>query len=269
MTLPVHLSTPADAVPVGPAERLCRLGGASAAVLIFAAGGIAPNPPVHGGTDAAVLAHFRAHHADTLTGTFLWALALVALLVFTAAALRGADRARHAAGGAPGVAAALSPLAAVVTVAMLMVAQAGAAATANVGRHATDAGLLRALDDIGHMVAHLTVLPFGLFTLATGLTLYHARLGARWVAGAGVAVGAAMLLSGVWVATGGDVVHNLGGLTWLATLLWLVAQSGTLALAGRAPRVRHDALAGGHAREVGPALGRDPRALAGAIPREA
>jgi hypothetical protein len=255
MTDPVHIPTPPGAAPVGPAERLCHLSGAAAAVLIFAAGAVAPNPPVHGGTDAAVLAHFRAHHADTLNGTFVWALGLVALLVFTSAALRGADRARRGIGEAPGVAAALSPLAAVVTVAMLMVAQAGAAATANVGHHATDAGLLRALDDIGHMVAHLTVFPFGLFTLATGLTLRHARFGARWVAGAGVGIGAAMLLSGVWVATGGDVVHNVGGLTWLATLLWLVAQSGTLALAGRAPRARHDALAGVLARDVGAAPG--------------
>lgn len=255
MPIADHSLPPATApARVGPAERLARLAGVAATVLLVAVDAIAPNPPMHGGSDAEVLAHFRVHHADTLRGTFVAMLGLLALLTFTAAVLRGAARARRRAGVEPGVSAWLAPLAAVVTVALLVVSQAAAAATANVGRHSTDVGLLRALDDVGHMAAHLTVFPFGLFTLAAGLTLLEARFGARWVAGLGVAVGAAMLVSGVWVAAGGQTLHDVGGLTWLATFLWLVAQSVALGVTDRAPR----------ARPAG-----DPRALDDAVRRSA
>jgi hypothetical protein len=235
MTTHARLPFPA---PVPRPERLTRLSGVAAAGLFLAVDAIAPNPPMHGGTDAAVLAHFRAHHADSMRGAFVAMLGLAALLVFTAAVLRGAARARRRIGAEPGVAAVLTPLVAAVTVGLLMVSQAGAAATANVGQHTTDVGLLRAMDDIGHMAAHLAVFPFGLFTLATGLALREARFGARWVASLGAGVGTAMLLSGLWVAVGGQTVHNLGALTWLATFLWLAAQSVALGLADRAPRGR-------------------------------
>jgi hypothetical protein len=223
---------------VGRAERWCRASGAAASVLIFAAGAFAPNPPMHGGTDAALVEHFRTHHDGTLRGVFSWALGAMALLLFASVVARGADRARRAAGREPGVAPTFMLLTGVTAVGMLMVAQAGAAATAAIGHHATDMAVARGLDEIGHMVAHLSVVPLGLFVLATGLTLAEAGLGVRWLARTGVVVGAAAALSGIWVAVGGQGLHNAGGLCWLAMMLWWMAQSATLTWAVARPRAR-------------------------------
>jgi hypothetical protein len=173
-----------------------------------------------------------------MKGVFAWVLGALALLLFVATVVRAGERAKRALGGEPGVLRPFTLLVAAAAIGMLLAAQAGAGATAVVGHHGTDAGLLRALDEIGHMLAHLSVVPLGLLTAAMALTLADARLGPRWLAYLGVAVGALMAVSGIWVVVGGQRLHDAGGLTWLGSLLWWIAQSVTLTLHGRAPRER-------------------------------
>ena len=232
---PTVYNAPAPAAAPRGADRWTLASGIAAAVLIFSSGAFAPNPPVHG-TDAVLLAHFRTTYDGTMQGVFVWILGAMALLLFAAALVRAAARAGRAAGREPGVMPLFTLLTATAAVGMLVAAQAGAAATAVVGHHATDAALPRAFDEIGHMLAHLSVVPLGLFMLAGGLTLLDARLGARWLAAAGVPMGLAMALSGTWVFLGGQSLHNAGGLTWLGLVLWLVAQSASLLWATRPRR---------------------------------
>jgi len=229
--------TPTDLSPTPTrgqsAERWGGLSGIAASVLIFVSGAFAPNPPSHDGTDAAMLAHFRTHYDGTMQGVYAWMLGAMALLLFAAVLVRAVERARRAAGREPGVLTTLTLLAATVAAGRLVAAQAGAAATAVVGRHATDAALPRAFDELGHMLAHLSVVPLGVFVLASALALRDARVGARWLAALGVPIGVFMTLSGTWVFIGGWPLHNAGGLGWLAMLLWWIAQGVSLVRAGR------------------------------------
>ncbi|MDF1504981.1 hypothetical protein [Roseisolibacter sp. H3M3-2] len=231
---PTVLASDAAAPRIAPAERWAALSGVAASLLAFFSGAFAPNPPTHG-TDAVLLAHFRTHHDGTMRGVFALMLAAMALLVFAAAVANAARRAGKARGRDAGLLAALTLLTGAAAVGMLVAAQAGAAATAVVGHHAADAALPRAFDEIGHMFAHLSVLPLGAFMIAAGAALLQVRLGARWVAAAGIPAGAAMMLSGTWVFVGGDRVHDAGGFAWLAMILWWIAQGVALWWAGRAP----------------------------------
>lgn len=225
-----------SAPAVGGAERWAAASGALASVLIFMSGAFAPGPPSHGGTDAALLAHFRTYHDGTMRGVFVWMLGAMALLVFAAVVARRAEQARRAAGAEPGVLPLVTLLMAVTAVGMLVAAQAGAAATAAVGHHATDAAIPRALDEFGHMLAHLSVIPLGLFSVAAGLTLREARLAAGWLAAVGVAIGLVMAATGAWVVFGGDLLHNVGGgIGWLGSFLWWIAVSVAL-VRGASPR---------------------------------
>ncbi|GLC23840.1 hypothetical protein [Roseisolibacter agri] len=220
---------PATPPTVGRVERWAGASGALASVLIFMSGAFAPGPPSHGGTDAALLAHFRTYYDGTMRGVFVWMLGAMAVLVFAAVVARRAERATRAAGGEPGVLPTVTLLMAVTAVGMLVAAQAGAAATAAVGHHATDAAIPRALDEFGHMLAHLSVIPLGLFSVAAGLTLREAQVGARWLAWLGVAIGLEMAATGAWVVFGGDLLHNVGGgIGWLGSFLWWIAVSVAL-----------------------------------------
>jgi hypothetical protein len=172
-----------------------------------------------------------------MKGVLVWMLGAMALLLFAATVVRVADQARRAAGREAGVLPTFTLMAAVTAVGMLVAAQSAAGATAVIGHHATDPSVARGLDEIGHMLAHLSVLPLGLFGLALGLTLLDARLVSRWLAGAGVAIGAALSLSGIWVVVGGTTLHDVGGLFWLSSMLWWAALSATLVWTGRRGRV--------------------------------
>jgi hypothetical protein len=238
MTAP--LPTPA---PIAPAERWARASGIAVTALLIAAGALAPDPPMHGGTEAAILSHYRAHHDGILAGSFLWTLAMMALLLFAAAVVRGAQRAREAAGHAAGVLPTFTMLAAAATAGMLIASQACTSAAAVIGHHATDTLVVRGLDEIAHMLAHLAMVPLGVLVLAMGLTLARARLGSRAVAGVGAALGAALAATASWVFVGGTRLHLAGVLCLFGILLWWVVQSVVLVLADRSPRP-HAGLAG-------------------------
>ena len=223
---------------VAPAERWARASGIAVTALVIAAGALAPDPPMHGGTEAAILSHYRAHHDGILAGGFLWTLAMMALLLFAAAVVRGAQRAREAAGHAAGVLPTFTLLAAAAAAGMLLASQACTSAAAVIGHHATDTLVVRGLDEIAHMLAHLAMVPLGVLVLAMGLTLARARLGSRAVAGVGAALGAALAGTASWVFVGGTRLHMAGVLCLFGILLWWVVQSAVLVLADRAPRER-------------------------------
>ena len=86
----LHSTTPV--APIGAAERIARASGIAVTFLLVAAGVLAPDPPMHGGSDAAILAHYRSHHDGILAGAFVWTLAMVALLLFALAVARAAER---------------------------------------------------------------------------------------------------------------------------------------------------------------------------------
>ena len=228
---------PAAQLDTPAAQRWLRASGLLVPVLFFVSDAFAPNPPVHGGTDAALLAFYRDHHAGILTGVFAGALAMVALLSFSVAVVEAAAAARRAAGRSP-VASGVVGVFAGVAGAMMMASQAATGATAVIGAHATDAGVVRGLDEIAHMLAHIAMLPLGILVLAMGLTLTTARAGARAVAVAGAVAGGALALTSSWVFVGGSSLHNLGVLAFFATFLWCVVQSVVLVRAGRPARLR-------------------------------
>ncbi len=167
---------------------------------------------------------------------FVWSLATLALLLFTAAVVRGAQRARASAGRDAGVLPLFALLAATAAAGMLLASQAAMAAETALGHHATDTGVIRGLDEISHMLAHLAMAPLGTLGLALGLLLADARLGPRPVALAGAALGAALAGSASWVFVGAQWLHDVGALCLFGTMLWWVVQSLALVLAGRPPR---------------------------------
>ena len=230
-----HPTTPA---PVARTERWARASGIAVTTLVIAAGTLAPDPPMHGGTEVAILAHYRAHHDGILAGAFLWALAMMALLLFAAAVVRGAQRAREAAGRGAGVLPTFTLLAAAAAAGMLLASQACTGAAAVIGHHATDTIVVCGLDEIAHVLAHLAMVPLGILVLAMGLTLAGARLGRRAVAGVGVALGAALTATASWVFVGGARLHLAGVLCLFGVLLWWVVQSAVLVVADRAPSAR-------------------------------
>ena len=239
MSPSLHTSaSPTPPSAVGAAERWCRASGVAAALLSFFSGAFAPNPPMQGGTDAALVEHFRVHYDGTMQGVFCLMLGSMAILLFATALVQGAARRRRAAEREAGILPLFTLLTATVAVGMLVAAQAGAAATAAIGHHATDMAVARGLDEIGHMLAHLAVIPLGLFLLSAGLTLADAAFGPRWLAWAGAAVGVYLALSGVWVFVGGQGLHDAGGFGWLGMVLWFAAQGAALALADRPARIR-------------------------------
>ena len=222
-----------DATPSpSPGERWSLVSGIAVTVLLLAAGAVAPDPPSHGGTDAAMLAHYRAHAPGILTGVYLWGLAMVALLLFAVALVRAAGRADRLAGREGGMLPAYTLVIATVAVAMLLVSQACLGAAAILSDR-TDLGTtIRVIDEISHMVAHVAMLPTGVFVLAAGLTAWHARIGARWVAGFGAVSGAALAATASWVFVGGQALHDAGVFALLAFLLWTPAQGVALLRAG-------------------------------------
>jgi hypothetical protein len=224
-------------VAIAPAQRWLRASGVAIPVLFLLSGALAPNPPAHGGTDAGLLAFYRGHHDGILAGVFVAALAMLALLVFAAAVVDAATEARHPA-GRPAAGLAYVPVLAAAAAGMMLASQATTGATAVVGTHASDAAVVRGLDEIAHMLAHLAMLPLGALVLAMGLVLAGAGAGARSVALAGAVAGGALTLTSSWVFVGGAALHNAGVLALFAVLLWCVVQSVVLARGGRRrPRV--------------------------------
>jgi hypothetical protein len=237
MTPTLHTPTQST-TPVGPAERWSRASGVAVTALLIFAGTQAPDPPMHGGTDAMILAHYRAHHDGILAGVFVWAVAMMALLLFAAAVARGSQRAREAAGRGAGLLPTFTLLAAAAAAGMLLASQACTGAAAVVGHHAADTVVVRGLDEIAHMLAHLSMVPLGVLVLAMGLTIADARLGSRAVARVGAVLGAGLTVTASWVFVGGTQLHLIGVLCLFAVLLWWVVQSVVLVLAERAPRTR-------------------------------
>jgi hypothetical protein len=129
-------------------------------------------------------------------------------------------------------------LAAAAAAGMLLASQACTSAAAVIGHHALDTLVVRGLDEIAHMLAHLAMVPLGVLVLAMGLTLASARLGSRAVAGVGAALGAALVGTASWVFVGGTRLHMAGVLCLFGILLWWVVQSAVLVLADRSPRAR-------------------------------
>lgn len=215
-------------LPVSGAERAARASGLAVTVLLITAGVLAPDPPMHGGTEAAILAHYRAHHDGILAGAFVWTLAIAALLLFALVVARAAERRATMAGQDAGLLPGYTRLLAGAAAGMLLASQAATAAAAVIGQHATDTTVVRGIDEIAHMLAHLAMLPLGLLILACGLTLRTWRVGARWLSTTGAAIGAALAASACWVFVGGMPLHQAGVLCLFAMLLWLVAQSVSL-----------------------------------------
>ena len=167
-------------------EHVARGGGLVVVACLVAAAQVAPDPPAHGAPDAAVLAFYQQHRSGLLTGTLLWALAMIALVVFAAALARAGESTSasvtFAAARAPGqrtggaglAADVVRPLAAVAAT-MFLVAQGALGAAAVLASGGAPATSVRALDEVSHLTSHLATLPLGGVVLAAPVTVYRPR----------------------------------------------------------------------------------------------
>jgi hypothetical protein len=217
-------------------ERFVQASGFAVFVCLIAAGAVSPDPPSHGAPDAAAVVFYQQHAGGVLAGAFLWGLGMMALLLF-AGALSRACHAPHvrsrwleaSLGPAPALLPAeLLKLFSGVAATMFLLSQAVEGAAAVTALRAAPGPVVRALDEVSHLTAHLGTLPLGSFVLAAGLAQLAARCGARWIAWLGIVAGSGLVITTSWVAIGHQRLHDAGVVCLLLFLVWSAASSVSL-----------------------------------------
>lgn len=226
---PVHASV------LSNDARILRAAGLIVVGCIIAAGVFSPDPPSHGGTDAAVLAFYQQHLSGILTGSFLWDLAMLALVLFAVMlgrACAGLYAAAHAGAATRQPILWIDLLRPLSTVAAMLfiVSQAAESAAAFVATHGAPAFSIRSLDEMSHMTGHLGMLPLGSWILSAGLAQRASRCGGQWIAWIGIVSGGAVMATTSWVAFGQQWLHNAGVFALLGFLFWTAASSVSLLL---------------------------------------
>jgi hypothetical protein len=220
-TLPVAEKQPTKQQPLSSLflDRLGMAGGIGFVVLFFSAASLVSNPPADG--PYQLMADFyKQHEASFLKGVYLQALAMTCLALFAgslSSLVRRADRSKSLLAG-------LILGAAMVTVSLMTVSQACMGATALMAGRNASPELIRGMDEIAHIIAHLCAMPLGVFLLAasTGMLLY--RLAPRWLGYLGLVPGVTLVgVAGTFSSN--HLLHGVGVLALLLFMVWNVLLS--------------------------------------------
>lgn len=215
-----------------PSRHLPIASGIAFVAILFPAFGLVPEPP---GTDAPVeqIASYYGRHVDgQLAATFMWGLALMALLLFIGSlysVLRTAE-------GGTGTLSLLALLSGTVAVTIMIVAQAATGATAIIASEGISPEVVRGMDEIAHMIAHLFAIPLGAFLVSASTAALRYRVTARWLSVLGVMAGLANVVGTAGIFEPEAVLHKLGVLGLLGFVIWTLGTSiSLLRLRFRAP----------------------------------
>jgi hypothetical protein len=226
---------------ISAGERVLQACGFVVVLCVLGAGFVSPDPPSHGAADDAVLAFYQQHAGGVLLGAYLWAVAMLALVLFGVLLGRACERAvangadgERATGPVSMLPAQAAVLFSVVAACIFTVSNAAGSVAAVSALRAAPASTVRALDEVSHMVSHFGILPLGSFLLSAGVGLVRARRGARWIGWLGVVAGAVLMLSSCWIAVRVQWLHNAQVIGLLMFLVWCGAASVSLL---REPRV--------------------------------
>lgn len=216
-----------------PPRHLSIASGIAFVALLFPTFGLVPEPP---GTDAPIAqiaAYYGGHVDGQLAATFMWGLALMALLLFIGSLysiLRTAE-------GGTGTLSLLALLSGTVAVTIMIVAQAATGATSIIASEGISPEVVRGMDEIAHMIAHLFAIPLGIFLISASIAALRYRVTWRWLGVLGLMAGLANVVGTAGIFQPGSALHNLGVLGLLCFVIWTLATSISLLRPGfRAPK---------------------------------
>jgi hypothetical protein len=214
-----------------PASRSIASGIAFILALVPAMGSV-PEPPGTGAGIADIAGYYGRHVDGHLFATFAWGIALMALLLFIGslfAILRAAE-------GGSGSLSFLALLSGATAVAIMVVAQAATGATAIIASEGIDPAIVRGLDEVAHMIAHLFAIPLGVFLIAASGVILRYRVTWRWLGVLGLAAGLASVVGTAGIFEPEATLHKIGVLGLLGFVLWTLGTSiALLRLRFRAP----------------------------------
>jgi hypothetical protein len=208
----------------GTSRHLPIASGIAFVAILFPAFGLVPEPP---GTDAPVeqIASYYGRHVDgQLTATFMWGLALTALLLFIGSfysVLRTAE-------GGTGTLSLMALLSGTVAVTIMIVAQAATGATAIIASEGISPEVVRGMDETAHIVAHLFAIPLGAFLASASTAALKYRVTGRWLGVLGVMAGLANAVGTAGIFEPRSALHNLGVLGLLGFVIWTLGTSFSL-----------------------------------------
>jgi hypothetical protein len=216
-------------------DRVGMAGGIGFVVLFFTAGSLVGDPPADG--PYQLMADFyKQNEGAFVKGVYLQAVALMFLALFAGSLSSLVRRADGGKGWLPG----LILGTALVTVALMTISQACMGATALMASRNANPELIRGMDEIAHIIAHLMAVPLGTFLLASSAGMLLYRLAPRWLGILGLLPGFTLVLvAGTFSSR--HLLHGVGVLALLLFMLWnvllgisLLRRSGK-AVAGRLP----------------------------------
>lgn len=231
-TLPVAEKQPTQkqSLPGLVLDRVGMTGGIGFVVLFFSAASLVGNPPADG--PYQLMADFyKQNEAAFVKGVYLQALAMMCLALFAGSLSSLVRRTDGSKSLLPG----LILGAAMVTVSLMMISQAcmGAAALM-AGRNATPE-IIRSIDEIAHIIAHLCAVPLGVFMLAASAGILLYRLAPRWLGYLGLLPGVTLVgVAGTFSSS--HLLHGVGVLALLLFMVWNVLLSISLLRQSRKAR---------------------------------
>jgi hypothetical protein len=217
-------------------DRIGMAGGIGFVVLFFSAASLAGDPPAEG--PYQLMADFYKQHEAAFTkGVYLQALAMMCLALFAGSLSSLVRRA----GGSNSLLPGLILGAALVTVSLMTISQACTGATALMAGRKASPEIIRSMDEIAHIIAHLCAVPLGVFLLAASAGMLLYRLAPRWLGYLGLLPGVTLVaVAGTFSSS--HLLHGVGVLALLLFMVWnvllgvsLLRRSGK-AGAGRLPR---------------------------------
>ncbi len=195
-------------------DRAGMASGIAFVVLMFTTSGMVTNPPAEG--HYQLMADFyRQQEASFLKVAHLHTIALIFLVIFVGTLSSLVRRADKSNGWLPGVIMS-SGLAAAL---MMILSQACQAATALMAGRKANAELIRAMDEISHIIAHLFGVPLGAFLLTASAGILIYRVAPRWLSILSIISGAT-LVSAAGTFNSANLLHGIGVLALLLFLLW-------------------------------------------------
>jgi hypothetical protein len=197
-------------------DRIGMAGGIGFVVLFFTAGSLVGDPPADG--PYQLMADFYKQNEGTFVkAVYLQAVALMFLALFAGSLSSLVRRADGGKGWLPG----LILGTALVVVALMTVSQACMGAAALMAGRNASPELIRGMDEIAHIIAHLMAVPLGTFLLAASAGMLHYRLAPRWVGILGLLPGITLVLvAGTFSSR--HLLHGVGVLALLLFMAWNV-----------------------------------------------
>ncbi len=203
-------------------DRLGMAGGIGFVVLFFSAASLVGDPPAEG-PYPLMAGFYKQHEAAFLKGVYLQAVALMFLTLFAGSLSSLVRRAGGGNGWLPG----LILGSGMVVVTLMTVSQACTGATALMAGRNANPEIIRSMDEIAHIVAHLSAVPLGVFLLAASAGMLLYRLAPRWLGYLGLLPGVTLVgVAGTFSSS--HLLHGVGVLALLLFMVWNVLLSISL-----------------------------------------